>query len=318
MTATLCSAAAGSNSREARLNPKKSWFRVQAEYAMASALLFTLRWLPMPAASLGARGATKLLDRAVPKLRRVALINLGFAYPQMSDAERTGIVDGVFRSLARLLLAVAKMPSIHAGNVSEWIGYEGLENYHAAKAEGKGILVATAHLGNWELSAFAHALLTEPMNVMVRPLDNPLIDRMVERRRTATGNTLIHKKDGARAVLKALRQNQAVGMLIDQNTNLAEGVFVRFFGETASANSGFVKLAYRSGAAVIPGFAFWDETTRRYTIHFYPRVPLSGDLAEDTQRIHSIYEACIRQYPDQWMWIHRRWKTRPPGEDPIY
>jgi len=218
----------------------------------------------------------------------------------------------------RLLLALARFPAMNSCNVSEWIVYEGLENYLEAKQSGRGVLVATAHLGNWELSAFAHALMTEPMHVMVRPLDNPLIDRFVERKRTQSGNHLIYKQDAARAVLKALKNNEAVGILADQNTMASEGVFIRFFGKLACAGSAFVKLAYRSEAAIIPGFAIWDESKKRYTLRFYPRVELSGDAQADTQRIHSIFEEIIRQYPDQWMWIHRRWKVRPLGEEPLY
>src|SRR6202041_2848868 len=122
-------------------------------------------------------------------------------------------------------------------NIHQWIRYEGLENYQAAKSDGRGVLVATGHLGNWELSAYAHALMTEAMNVMVRPLDNPLIDRLIEARRTKSGNRLILKKDSARRVLKALRDNEGVGILIDQNTSPGEGVFVDFFGKRACANA---------------------------------------------------------------------------------
>jgi Kdo2-lipid IVA lauroyltransferase/acyltransferase len=297
---------------------KKSVLQLRAEFALAWLLLNGIRWLPKPLADRVGDLAARLLDRLVPKLRRVASLNLFFAFPEATDEQRKAIIDGVFRSLGRLVVAMGKMPNLNADNISEWVGYDGLENYAEAKQAGKGILVATAHLGNWELSAFAHALLTEPMDVMVRPLDNPLIDRLVEDRRTQSGNKLIYKKDGARAVLKALRNNEAVGMLIDQNTTATEGVFVDFFGRRACAGTGFVKLAQHSGAAVIPGFAFWDKTSRRYTIHFYPKVPLTGDIAADTQRIHSIFEDIIRQHPDQWMWIHRRWKTRPEGEAPIY
>jgi KDO2-lipid IV(A) lauroyltransferase len=246
------------------------------------------------------------------------LKNLSFAVPELAPHQRNQIVDGVFRSIARLLVALAHFDSLNSSNISRWIAYEGLENYLEAKRSGRGVLVATAHLGNWELSAFAHALLTEPMHVMVRPLDNPLIDGLVEKRRTRSGNHLIDKQEAARAVLKALKNNEAVGILADQNTMPSEGVFVRFFGKFACAGSGFVKLAYRSQAAVIPGFAIWDESKKRYVLHFYPRVELSGDSQADTQRIHSIFEQIIRQYPDQWMWIHRRWKTRPPGEEPLY
>jgi KDO2-lipid IV(A) lauroyltransferase len=220
--------------------------------------------------------------------------------------------------LARLLVAMAHFPTFTRANISEWIGYEGLENYLSAKKEGRGVLVATAHLGNWELSAFSHAFMTEPMNVMVRALDNPLIDELVESYRIRSGNRLIYKKDAARSVLKALRHNEAVGILIDQNTSAAEGVFVNFFGKAACAGTAFVKFAHHSGAIVIPGFAFWDEQSGRYILRFYPRIEMTGDAVQDTQRIHSKFEEIIREYPDQWMWIHRRWKTRPQGEAPLY
>ncbi len=281
-------------------------------------LLWALRVSPLAASNALARGVTRLLDAIAPRLRRVALKNLSFAFPQVDAQQHGRIVDGVFRSIARMLVALARFPSLDATNISEWIGYEGLENYQGAKRDGRGILVATAHLGNWELSAFAHALLTEPMNALVRPLDNPLIDDLVEARRTHSGNRLIYKKDAARTILKALQNNEAVGILIDQNTSASEGVFINFFGKPACAGSAFAKLAHRSKAAVIPGFALWNEQTRRYVLRFYPRVEMTGDVQADTQRIHSVFEEVIRESPDQWMWIHRRWKTRPPGELPFY
>ena len=281
-------------------------------------LVAGLRGLPLSLASPLARAATKVLDLALPKLRRVARINLSFAFPQLDVAAGERLLDGVFRNIARLLLAFSRFPDLNASNIDKLIGYQGLENYFEAKRAGRGVLIATAHLGNWELSAFAHALLTEPMNVMVRPLDNRLIDRLVESRRILSGNRLIYKWDGARAVLRALRNNEAVGILIDQNTAPAEGVFIDFFGRRACANSGFIKLAYHSQAPVVPGYAVWDETQSRYVLNFHPAVPMTGDETADTQRIHSVMEEIIRRYPDQWMWIHRRWRTRPPGEGPLY
>jgi KDO2-lipid IV(A) lauroyltransferase len=140
----------------------------------------------------------------------------------------------------------------------------------------------------------------------------------VERRRALSGNQLIYKKDAARNVLKALRNNQAVGILIDQNASAAEGVFVQFFGKAASANSAFVKFAYHSEAKVIPGFAFWSANDGRYILRFYPEIPMSGDVTKDTQAVHTFLEQVIREYPDQWMWIHRRWKTRPDGDADLY
>ena len=285
-------------------------------YLLARLVLFTLAYAPLPIALRLARFYTSLLNFALPRLRRVALRNLTLAgYP---ISERSRIADGVYASIARLLVAFARFPQIHRGNVAAWIRYEGFEHFERAKAAGKGVLFATAHLGNWELSAFSHALLAEPMHIVVRPLDNPRIDSLVERRRRLSGNFLIEKKDAARAILRALQSNEAAGILIDQNASLAEGVFVDFFGLKACANSAFVKIAARTGAAVIPGFALWSEPERRYILRFYPPLEISGDPAVDTQRLHAVLESVVRQHPDQWLWIHRRWKTRPPGEPALY
>lgn len=281
-------------------------------------MIGTLQILPRRVAQPVANAYAKLLDLAVPKLRRTVRTNLSFAFPELESTTREALINGVFRNIGRLLVALAKFPSIRRDNVKQWIRYEGLDNYWRAKEKGKGVLVATAHLGNWELSAFSHALMSEPMNVMVRPLDNPLIDRMVETRRQMSGNKLIFKKEAVRTVLRALQQNEAVGILIDQNTTPQEGVFIDFFGKKACASSAFVKLAAHSGAAVVPGFALWSETEQKYILRFFSEVEMNGDVTADTQRIHSLFEEVIRQHPDQWMWIHRRWKTRPPGEGPIY
>ena len=150
-------------------------------------MVATLQYAPRSLADqLGAFYA-KVLDVAVPRLRRVAMRNLEFARPDLDNRERRVAVDGVYRSLGRLMVAFARFPSIRKHNVDQWIRYEGLEHFHSVLARGKGLLFATAHLGNWELSAFAHALLSQPMYVVVRPLDNPLIDRFVEQRRALSG-----------------------------------------------------------------------------------------------------------------------------------
>jgi KDO2-lipid IV(A) lauroyltransferase len=256
----------------------------------------------------------KLVDVLVPRLRRIATQNLtmvGFSNPG-------DIADGVFSSIARLLAAFARLPRLTPQNISTLIRYDGLENFQIALAKGHGVLVATAHLGNWELSAFSHAWMTAPMHIVVRPLDNPRIDAFVERYRALSGNHIIQKKDAARGILKALKSGDAVGILIDQNTTLDQGVFIDFFGRKACAGTAFAKLAHHSGAAVVPGFALWSEEERRYILRFYPEIPMTGEVAADTQLIHAQLESVIRQYPDQWLWIHRRWKTRPPGEPPLY
>ena len=290
-----------------------------AEYLVARVALQSMAWLPASTAHRLARFYVRLfLDLAIPRLRRTACRNLTLALPELTESQRAEVVDGVFRSIARILVTFAKFPSIGRENVDRWIRCEGMEHFEAAMARGRGALFATAHLGNWELSAYAHALLTGPMNVVVRPLDNPLIDRLVERRRALSGNRLILKNDFARPILKALAANEAVGILIDQNASLDSGVFVDFFGLPACAGTGFAKIAAHSGAAVIPGFALWSDTERRYVLRFYPPVTITGDATRDTQALQSGLEEVIRAHPDQWLWIHRRWKTRPPGEPSLY
>ncbi len=290
---------------------QRSAVRGTLEYWMVLGVIASLAHTPLPVANRLARGYARLLDLALPRLRRVALANLAMALPDLTIEERLRITAGVFRSIARLLVTFARFPRIDQGNVGQWIRYEGFEHFTAARSKGRGVLFATAHLGNWELSAFAHALMAAPMWVVIRPLDNPKIDQLVERRRTFSGNRLIGKKEYARGILKALHDNEAVGILVDQNASLEEGTFVDFFGVPACAGTGFVKLAAHSDAVVIPGFALWMEQEQRYVLRFYPPVEITGDVQRDTQALHRQLEAVIRQYPDQWLWIHRRWKTRP-------
>jgi KDO2-lipid IV(A) lauroyltransferase len=282
-------------------------------------LLFkSLELTPLPLARGLASFYARALDRAVPRLRRVGRHNLAMAMPEKSAAEREAILDGTFRSIGRVLLALARFPQIHSENVAQWIRYHGYEHFTAAMARGKGVLFATGHLGNWELSAFSHALMSAPMGVVVRPLDNPRIDDFIERRRALSGNQLISKRDFARPILHALRRNEAVGILVDQNVVVDAGVFVDFFGTPACSGTTFAKIAARSGAAVIPGFAFWSDAEQRHILHFYPEVPISGDADIDTAAIQKAVEIAIREHPDQWLWIHRRWKTRPDGQPSLY
>jgi KDO2-lipid IV(A) lauroyltransferase len=300
------------------MSQPRSEFRNRWEAAVARSLLLSLEHTPRAVSeSLGILYA-RLLDCAIPRFRRIAHRNLSLAYPDNTAAWRSQTIDGVFESIGRMLSAFARFPALNAANVGDLIGYDGFEHYRAGIERGRGVLFATAHLGNWELSAFAHAILARPMNVVVRPLDNPLLDVLVEQRRSLSGNTLLSRRDFARSILQALRKNQAVGILVDQNTAPENGAFVPFFGRLACANTTFAKLAARSGAAVIPGFAVWNRGERRYVLRFYPAVAITGEEAEDTARIQAAIESAIREYPDQWLWIHRRWKTRPPGESGLY
>jgi Kdo2-lipid IVA lauroyltransferase/acyltransferase len=297
---------------------QRSPIRDALEYAAAVLVLGSLERGPRPVAEWLARRYVSLLDLAVPRLRGTAMRNLELAMPELPVEERRRITSGVFKSIARLLVAFARLPRINGENVAEWIRYEGYEHFEEALRRGRGVLIATGHLGNWELSAFAQAILSAPMCVVVRPLDNPRLDALVARRRALSGNRLIEKKDFARGLLQALAANQAVGILVDQNTSLEEGVFADFFGIPASSNSGFARIAEHSGAAVIAGFALWSDEERKYVLRFYPPLEITGDAARDTQALQKQVEAVVRQYPEQWLWIHRRWKTRPPGAASLY
>ena len=286
------------------------------EYLAARWVLGSLRVVPFRESL--ARFYIKLLDVAIPKLRRVAFRNLELALPASNEAERRRMADGSFRNLARILLSVSQFDRINKSTIHQYIRYDGFENFLKAKERGKGVLFATAHLGNWELSAFAHSLMTEPMHVVVRPLDNTRVDQIIEDLRAASGNTIYSKRDFVRGIVRALHRNEAVGILIDQNVALSEGIFIDFFDRKACVSTSFAKLANRTGAAMIPGFALWSEAEGRFVLKFYPPVMPTGDEEADTRTIHAQLEGVIREYPDQWLWMHRRWKTRPPGEPGLY
>ncbi len=296
---------------------KRSPFRNHLEDALTRSLLFSLRHAPFRLSL--ARSFFRLLDTGSPRLRRAAERNLELVFPQSSHDERAGIIEGCWQSLSRVIADLARFPEINKSNVHQFIRYDGFEHFERAKQRGRGVLFATAHLGNWEFSAFAHALMAEPMSIVVRPLDNPLLDDLTTRYRTLSGNTVLGRgKDYLRPLLAALHRNEAVGILIDQNVTEDRGIFVNFFGIPACVDAGFARLAARTGAAVIPGYALWSQEESRYILVFEPEVEITGDTLADTQAIHSRLEAAIHRTPHQWLWIHRRWKTRPPGHPPIY
>ena len=291
---------------------QRSRQRNRVEYLLVRAVLGTLTYGPRACSFALAWCFAQLLRLAVPKLTRVARRNLELAGLPPQTA------SGVWRSIARQLVVLARMGRIDQSNVGDWIRYEGFHHFEEAKAKGKGVLFATLHLGAWELSAFSHALMAEPMHVVVRPLDNPLLDAFVEARRAASGNIILGKKEAARGIFQALKANRAVGILVDQNVGLDEGLFVNFFGHKACVSPTFAKLAARTGATVIPGYAIWSPDERKFVLRFDEPVGITGNTFIDTQRIQAALERAIRAYPDQWLWIHRRWKTRPPGSPPLY
>jgi Kdo2-lipid IVA lauroyltransferase/acyltransferase len=283
-----------------------------------------LGWLPRPVA----RGAGAVVGRAVygllPRLRRTGLRNLELALPNVAPEERREILKGVYRGLGWQLAEFCRMERYTRANTEDWIRYEGLEHFLEAEVRGKGVLILTGHLGAWELSSFYHSLMGHPMGMVIRRLDNRYLDRFVNRIRCLHSNRVLHKDDFARGLITAMRQGETVGILMDTNMTPPAGEFVEFFGRLACTASGLARVALRTGAAVVPGFLLWEARERRYVLHFGERIEAEttgdaeGDIVALTQRCTSVIEAWVRRYPEQWLWIHRRWKTRPVGEGPLY
>ena len=298
--------------------------RHRLEYALVWPVVKILGALPRPLArALGLllAGAVYHLHR---RLRKVGLRNLEIACPEMSASERRKIVRGVFVSLGRQVAEFCQFPSYTRDNVSQVAVYEGFENFDAAQRCGKGVLFLTAHLGGWEVGSFVHSIHGHAMRIVVRALDNPYLDRMVDRYRTLHGNSTFEKQDFARGLIAAMRAGETVGLLMDQNMTPPAGVFVDFFDVPACTASGLARVALRTDASVVPAFTIWDDVRRKFRITFAPRLilPKTGDDERDvvsaTQLFTSVIEEYVRKFPDQWLWVHRRWKTRPEGEPPLY
>ncbi len=298
--------------------------RERIEYWLVRAVAGSLGLLPRLVARLVAGGLAFAVFRLHNRLRRVGVRNLELALPELPVAERNRILRGVYRHLGWQLVEFCRMARYTARNTRTWIGCEGLENYVAAQSHGKGVLIVTGHLGAWELSSFYHSLMGYPMGMVIRRLDNRLLDGFVNGIRCLHGNRVLHKDDFARDLLRAMRAGETVGILMDTNMTPPQGVFVDFFGVPACTASGLARVALKTGAAVLPGFMLWEPAERRYVLHFGPELNFarSGDAEADilaaTQQCAAATEAWVRRYPDQWLWIHRRWKTRPAGEAGIY
>jgi len=322
--------------------------RERLEYALVWPWIKLLGILPRSLARAIAIGIGLSVYHLYPRLRDVGMRNLSLAFPNMSEEDRERIVRGEFASLGRQLAEFCRFPTYTRENVSEVVVYDGLENYERAFARGKGVLFLTGTLGAWELSAFAHSLYGHPRWIVMRPLDNPYLDRLVERYRTLHGNRTVGKDDFVRGLLAAMRAGEVVGILMDTNMTPPQGVFVNFFGIPAYTASGLARIALRTDAAVVPTFTIWDEKTRKYVLRFDPALELirtgnggttnrtgedrassdrtssdrastdQADIVANTARFTSVIEDYVRRYPDQWLWVHRRWKTRPEGEQPLY
>jgi Kdo2-lipid IVA lauroyltransferase/acyltransferase len=258
--------------------------------------------------------------------RCVALTNLVIAFPELSEREHEAIAIASFKNTARNLLEVGRMPSLTRANIAELVQYDsayGLANYESARSGGKGILYLTGHFSAWELLPTAHALFGYPLSFITRPLDNAPLERYLLRIRQLAGNQVIYKRNSARHVLERLKSGGAVGILMDQNTSLNEGILADFFGLPAATSTSVALFALRTDAAVLPGYIV-PCPKGRYTIRFLAPVNLirtgdtNQDIAANTRRLNQVLEGIIREQPETWMWGHRRWRNQPEGYPDLY
>jgi KDO2-lipid IV(A) lauroyltransferase len=298
------------------------------EFGLVWLMIHLLRLPPRPLARRMGAGIAWLAWLLLPRLRGVGMRNLDLGFPEKSKSEHERILRQLYRTLGWQIAEFCQMSKYTAASAAKFIEYDGLEWYLSAKKKAKerksGVLVVTGHLGAWELSSFYHSLAGHPMGMVIRRLDNPYVDRLVNRIRCLHGNFVMHKDDFARGLLGAMRDGSTVGILMDTNMTPPQGVFVPFFGIPACTASGLARVALKTNAAVLPGCLMWDAARRKYILNFGEEIELvrtedaEADIVANTALFTQAIETYVRQYPEQWLWVHRRWKTRPAGEPPLY
>jgi len=301
---------------------KHGKLQTSLEYAAARIVLSLVGALPIRQSIRLGRFFGLIAYRLAGELRRTGEINLKLAFPEKTAEERHELLKGCFESLGRAMGLFSHFTDPMESILSV-VDPVGVERLQAAK-RGRGVIFFTGHFGAWELTSFAAAHFGYPMSELVRPIDNPKIEQMVDYYRTRTGNTTLDKFSAARTMLKVLRAGDFLGLLFDLNALDDEAIFVDFFGVPASTNFMTAKLALRNNVPLIGIFAPWDESRGKFL--FEVTEPIEGEHSGDeeadvrnlTRRLTKLYEQEIRRYPDQWLWVHKRWKTRPPGEPSIY
>ncbi len=272
--------------------------------------------LPDPVARWLGRRLGDVLAAILPGRRRRALANLERAFPELSRHERRRLCRRFYHHLGQMVLELCALLTRPLERTLSAITLDGREHLEAVMAASGRALLLTAHLGNWELLAAAHRLTGFPLAIVVRPLDSGVLDLLARLWREKTGVVLIHKRGAARPVRAALARGDTVGILLDQNAARREAVFVPFFGVPASTSRSLAVLAIRTRTPILPVFIHRDARGRHRAV-IHPPLPGSGPNAspsavvELTMRCTAAIEAAIREAPEQWFWMHDRWRTRP-------
>ncbi len=279
-------------------------------------IMFFFRLIPLGLRKKLFTSALLLFYHVSPKKRLIALHNLRCAYPEKDMAEIVKIARGVFRHVGIVIAEFFELPYIKKENLHQWVEFDGLDNLKKALTQNQGVLAVGSHFGNWELMTIAIPMAAKPMHIIHRPLDNPVLEDTLAWVRTLHGNVLVPKEGSARKILQLLRKNEIAGILGDQNVAAREGVFVDFFGRPACTAVGTAVLAMRTEAPVLPAFMpRMPNGKYKFVIRPPVKVAVTGDDQADilvnTQRFTKVVEDIVRQYPDQWFWVHQRWKTKP-------
>ena len=304
---------------------KRNKIQTKAELYAVRSLLGAIGAMPLETSMRFGKSVGVFLAKRFPKLQKTAKRNLEIAFPGMPEAEREKLIRGTFESLGRHLGFVShfrKFKHEDIRNLVEVVGKE--EHFDPAYARGTGVLFFTGHFGSWEVFNLLAPAFGYGMNILVRRIDNPLVENFVDSFRTKFGSVTLDKTKSAREMFRVLERGELLGILADLNAQEREGVFVDFFGVPASTTTSIARLALKTGAVVLPAFAVWEEKKGKYVVYLEPPVEFekTGDDAKDiknlTQKITQTVEKYVRKYPEQWLWIHKRWNTRPKGEKGLY
>ncbi|MCY7376519.1 MAG: lysophospholipid acyltransferase family protein [Pyrinomonadaceae bacterium] len=303
---------------------KRGNLQNKSELLAVRSFLGAVGALPLETSMKFGKSLGKFIGSRFPKLQKTARRNLEIAFPEMPGVEKERIIRGTFESLGRHLGFVAHFRKFQHEDIRHLVEVEGREHFDRARETGKGILFFTGHFGSWEVFNLLPPAFGFGMNILVRRIDNPLVESFVDNFRTRFGSVTLDKTKSARTMFRVLENGELLGILADLNVQEREGIFVDFFGVPASTTTSIAKLALKTGAVVLPAFAVWDEAKRKYVVHLEPPVEYQAadnsdaNVRELTQKITAVVERYVRKYPEQWLWIHKRWNTRPKGEKLLY
>lgn len=315
---------------------KKTTFQVWAEYLPVRAILGILSILPRKLAVGTGVALAKTFYFLTGGRKDIALRNLAIAFPEKDEGHRLALLKASFANLGRVLGDFSQFDKMTRLQLDELVEFEfespefvnSPERKHidAEREKGRGMILVGPHLGNWEIGVFAYSAAREPLTYLARPLDNPKIEEFVARLRSRFGNRSINKTNSVSAAFEILRSGGILGALPDVNMHPKDGIFVPFFGVEACTTRGLAMLAIRTNALIMPMCCVWNDEKSKYVVRYGSVIePAATGITDRNAEIYRLtaemtaeMEAFIRFAPDQWIWTHKRWKTRPPGESPIY